>query len=58
MIDLSFKYKTLLDFIKGEVPFKPDLSIILGSGLGDFAEELKVHKSISTSDIPVILHQL
>ena len=52
MIDLSFKYKTLLDFIKGEAPFKPELSMILGSGLGDFAEELKVHKSISTSDIP------
>ena len=52
MIDLSLKYKTLLDFIKGNAPFKPEFSIILGSGLGDFAEGLKVHKSISTSDIP------
>ena len=52
MIDLSFKYKTLLDFIKNNAPFEPDLSIILGSGLGDFAEQLQIHKSISTSDIP------
>ena len=52
MIDLSFKYKALLDFLKGKAPFNPEISIILGSGLGDFAEELKVHKSISTADIP------
>jgi purine-nucleoside phosphorylase len=52
MIDLSFKYKKLLDFLKTEAPFNPDISIILGSGLGDFAEQLEIHKSISTSNIP------
>jgi len=52
MVDLSFKYKTLIDFLKSEAPFEPELSIILGSGLGDFAEQLKIIKSISTSDIP------
>jgi len=52
MVDLSFKYKTLIDFLKSESPFEPALSIILGSGLGDFAEQLQIHKSISTSDIP------
>ena len=52
MIDLSFKYKGLLNFIYKEAPFIPELSIILGSGLGDFADELHVYKSISTSDIP------
>ncbi len=52
MIDLSFKYKTLLEFIKSNAPFEPEISIILGSGLGDFAEQLQIHKSISTSDIP------
>lgn len=52
MIDLSFKYKHLLEFIKKESPFTPDISIILGSGLGDFANNLKIHKSISTTDIP------
>ena len=52
MVDLSFKYKALLEFIKSEAPFEPEISIILGSGLGDFAEQLQLHKSISTSDIP------
>jgi purine-nucleoside phosphorylase len=52
MVDLSFKYKTLIDFLKSESPFEPELAIILGSGLGDFAEQLQIHKSISTSDIP------
>ncbi len=52
MIDLSFKYKNLLEFIKNESPFTPDVSIILGSGLGDFAEKVQILKSISTTDIP------
>ena len=52
MVDLNFKYKTLIDFIKSVSPFEPELSIILGSGLGDFAEQLKIIKSVSTSDIP------
>ncbi len=52
MVDLTFKYKALIDFLKSESPFVPDISIILGSGLGDFAEQLQIHKSISTSDIP------
>jgi purine-nucleoside phosphorylase len=52
MVDLNFKYKALLDFLKTEAPFTPDISIILGSGLGDFAEQLQIHKSISTYDIP------
>lgn len=51
MIDLSFKYKALLEFLKNESPFEPQISIILGSGLGDFAEQLQLYKSFSTSDI-------
>ncbi len=52
MVNLSFKYKKLLDFLMNESPFEPEISIILGSGLGDFAEQLQIEKSISTSDIP------
>jgi|WetSurMetagenome_2_1015567.scaffolds.fasta_scaffold92010_2 purine-nucleoside phosphorylase len=51
MIDLSFKYKTLLEFLQNEAPFTPEISIILGSGLGDFANSLAIHKSILNSDI-------
>ena len=52
MVDLNFKYKALIEFLKSQAPFEPEISIILGSGLGDFAEQLQIHKSISTSDIP------
>jgi len=52
MVDLSFKYKPLLDFFQNESPFVPEISIILGSGLGDFADSLTLRKSISISDIP------
>lgn len=52
MIDLSFKYKNLISFLEKEAPFNPQISIILGSGLGNFAEQLNLIKSISTSDLP------
>ncbi len=52
MIDLEFKYKSLLDFIKNNSPFTPKISVVLGSGLGDFVSSVKLTKSISTTDIP------
>jgi len=51
-IDLSFKYKDLLNQISKKKPFEPEFAIILGSGLGDFASSLDVKKSISTEDLP------
>lgn len=52
MIDLDFKYKKLLAFLNKEIPFKPEIVLILGSGLGEFADKLEITKSISTKDIP------
>ncbi len=51
MIDLSFKYKNLLNSISKESPFEPELALILGSGLGDFANSVTIHKTILTSDL-------
>ncbi|GBD86940.1 purine nucleoside phosphorylase 1 [bacterium BMS3Abin03] len=51
-IDLSFKYKVLLDHIRSNAPFQPDFGIILGSGLGDFASSVEIIKSIATANIP------
>lgn len=51
-IDLYFKYYDLLKHIKAISPFTPDISLILGSGLGDFADSLKIHKSFSTATLP------
>jgi len=52
MIDLELKYKNLLQYLKSEIPFNPDITLILGSGLGDFAENIDITKSISTNNIP------
>jgi len=51
MIDLNFKYKDLLNSISKDKPFVPELALILGSGLGDFAESVTLHKTISTLEL-------
>jgi purine-nucleoside phosphorylase len=52
MIDLSFKYQDAISFLKKESPFTPDVAIVLGSGLGNFANSTKRIKTIQTSEIP------
>ncbi|MFZ0455213.1 MAG: purine-nucleoside phosphorylase [Ignavibacteriaceae bacterium] len=52
MVDLNYKYKDLLSFLEKESIFKPDLALVLGSGLGEFAERIELIKTISTSDLP------
>ncbi|RJP68613.1 MAG: purine-nucleoside phosphorylase [Ignavibacteriales bacterium] len=52
MIDMNFKYKRTIEFLEEQKPFYPQVAIILGSGLGDFAESLNTAKSISTAAIP------
>jgi purine-nucleoside phosphorylase len=52
VIDLSFKYKNLLKFLDRDIPFQPELTLILGSGLGDFAGSINHVKSIETNEIP------
>ena len=52
MIDLNFKYKNLLKLLEENLPSQPDLSLVLGSGLGSFAESIDIIKSFSTNDLP------
>lgn len=52
MLDLNFKYKDLIKFFEKKSPFKPELAIMLGSGLGDFAESVDTKKTFSTSSLP------
>ena len=52
MINLDLKYEKLLNYLEEEIPFKPELALILGSGLGDFAENIEIIKSIPTNEIP------
>ena len=51
-IDLYFKYKNLLEVIQSQKPFDPEIALILGSGLGDFANQTEIVKSITTNSLP------
>lgn len=52
MIDLNFKYKNLINELDRLSPFTAQLAIILGSGLGNFAERVEIKKTILTSSLP------
>lgn len=52
MIDLGFKYRDLIKILQKEIPEAPDISLILGSGLGDFANTVEVKKTISAKELP------
>lgn len=45
------KYEDLLIDLKAKAPFKPDFALILGSGLGNFANSVDIKLTIPTSDI-------
>ncbi len=52
MIDLNFKYEQLIKVIQTEAPFTPEISIVLGSGLGEFTESIQTKKSFSPDRLP------
>ncbi|MHB1688329.1 MAG: purine-nucleoside phosphorylase [Ignavibacteriaceae bacterium] len=52
MINLSLKYKELIEKLDNQISIKPDIAIILGSGLGDFAKSFNIKNSIVTSTLP------
>ena len=39
-------------FLKGKMPFMPKVGIVLGTGLGELAKEIKIEKEFSYTDIP------
>lgn len=52
MINMNAKYSEIFEAIKKEIPFEPEICIVLGSGLGDFAEKVETVKSIPTASLP------
>lgn len=46
------KLLTALSYVKSKTEFKPDIAIVLGSGLGDFAKDIKAEAIIPFDDIP------
>jgi len=56
MKNLRKKYSKLLKVVKAQAPFDVNLALVLGSGLGEFADTVRKIKSIETStltDYPV-----
>ena len=45
------RLKSCYESIKGRIPFIPKIALILGSGLGDYAETIKKIKTIDYSEI-------
>jgi purine-nucleoside phosphorylase len=56
MINLNLKYEALINKLGEELSFSPDLTLILGSGLGDFVDEVKLLKTFVTSSLPGYPH--
>ncbi|MCU7495811.1 MAG: purine-nucleoside phosphorylase [Ignavibacteria bacterium] len=52
MINLNNKYHDLVAALKDQAPFTPDVALILGSGLGEFAGSVDTLKTISTVSLP------
>lgn len=51
MVNLKLLYTGLINQVSTEAPFKPEISIILGSGLGNFASQLEIVKTIPTVEL-------
>lgn len=51
-MELTEKIKEAVGFIRGVTDFSPDFALILGSGLGDLADDIQDAKSIDFATIP------
>ena len=45
------KLRNCYDSIKGKIPIEPKVALVLGSGLGDYAEQLEIQGTIDYHDI-------
>lgn len=42
---------TCLESVRKKIDFKPEVALILGSGLGDFADGIQIEQTIDYTDI-------
>jgi purine-nucleoside phosphorylase len=52
MADTLNKFNETLSYLENAYPFSPEVGIVLGSGLGNFSDEIEIEKEISYNDIP------
>lgn len=53
-ISLSQKIKVITQFLQGKMTHKPEIGLILGSGLGDFINNIENKITIPYTDIPYL----
>ena len=51
MNDIKAKLDKCLESLRAKVDFKPEVAIILGSGLGDYAEQVEIVQTVDYTDI-------
>ena len=51
MSDLYQKLETCLASVRKKTDFKPEVALILGSGLGDYADEIQIETTIDYTEI-------
>lgn len=51
MNEINNKLMTCLESIKSKIQFTPEVALILGSGLGDYADEIEITQTISYTEI-------
>ncbi len=51
MNELYKKLETCLASVRAKTDFKPEVALILGSGLGDYADEIRIETTIDYTDI-------
>jgi purine-nucleoside phosphorylase len=52
MSDTMQKFNESLSYLKAAYPHAPQVGIVLGSGLGNFSDEVEIEAEINYSDIP------
>ena len=50
--DLLQQLKETVKFLQKQYSQKPEVGIVLGSGLGNFIDEIEVEKEVAYGDIP------
>ena len=51
MSAIKEKLEKCLESLKSKVDFKPEVAIILGSGLGDYADEIQIEQTVEYTEI-------
>lgn len=51
MSEIKNKLEKCLESIKSKVDFKPEVALILGSGLGDYANDIEIVQTVEYTDI-------